>query len=368
MFLDYLDSMNRKGERYLINALSSMEIVDYYIYQLRRGNYKMPEPKMKTVVTNGKKREVYTLPTDHLALCGVMAKELGKIKHLSSMSTIAYKPGICMGVEVRKIVKSRNKNMKILKSDFTNFFNSIDTIKLKKDLLPKLDSAILSNYIKEYCVYSGKGVYPGLPMSSVLCNIYLKEFDEFLSKRELYVRYSDDFLVSYEDGEDILDICNKKLKDYSVELKESKTETFKEGELIKFLGFDLDIKNEEVNMSRVNIRRHKKIIRDIVKNIHKKHYRERPSHKCQRAINKINGVRYGELSWSSQFFPGLTNDKDLKEIDDYSLENLRWLVDGSYAKTNCKIASYDRLKALGYLPTVKAYWDYRKHKPKIQLY
>ncbi len=68
-----------------------------------------------------------------------------------------------------------------------------------------------------------------------------------------------------------------------------------------------------------------------------------------------------EFTWQRWFFPNLTTDKGLKEIDAYMQQYIRYTVTGRHYKGNYRIR-YETLKEWGYRSLVHEYYSYKKTK------
>ena len=66
-----------------------------------------------------------------------------------------------------------------------------------------------------------------------------------------------------------------------------------------------------------------------------------------------------ELTWSRWFFPNITTDKTLKEIDEYMQQYIRYTVTGRHYKGNYKI-TYEKMKEWGYMSLVHEYYKTKK--------
>ena len=70
-----------------------------------------------------------------------------------------------------------------------------------------------------------------------------------------------------------------------------------------------------------------------------------------------------EFTWERWFFPNLTTDKGLKEIDAYMQQYIRYAVTGRHYKGNFRI-KYETLKEWGYRSLVHEYYAYRERVRK----
>lgn len=110
------------------------------------------------------------------------------------------------------------------------FCEKNDFIKMKSKLVRKryvIDSKTGErNWLK-------KGIPQGSPISSVLANSYLLEFDKEVAAKckevnALYRRYSDDMVVvcSKSDKDEISDLIYSQIKEYKLEIRKDKTQIF----------------------------------------------------------------------------------------------------------------------------------------------
>ena len=68
-----------------------------------------------------------------------------------------------------------------------------------------------------------------------------------------------------------------------------------------------------------------------------------------------------DFTWSRWFFPVLTTDVGLHTLDEYLVENIRYLYTGRHYKGNYRI-TYDHIHSLGYKSLVGEYYKYRTSK------
>ncbi len=149
-----------------------------------------------------------------------------------------------------------------LKLDITHFFDEIrweilegclrkdiaedDTIELIHQntcgsMLDELTGELLDK---------SRGIYQGSCISPVLSNLYLMEFDQWISGQDVYyVRYADDILILGEKKEslsELLQECNMKLQSIGLRLNENKSvlKAIKDG--IDFLGYHFNLSGKSI--------------------------------------------------------------------------------------------------------------------------
>lgn len=168
---------------------------------------------------------------------------------------------LCSKKKTGKIKKSRIKKRKIsslrfLKEHYAIAFCEKSDLKIiRQHKLIERNSAC-------------KGIPQGLPISAVLANVYMLDFDITINKKivekgGLYKRYSDDIVVvcPYSSKDEVIKLILDEIGKVKLEIEKSKTNTFKiskdtdgnisciyepnEGELLKhkeieYLGFSFD--------------------------------------------------------------------------------------------------------------------------------
>ncbi|MDE5952451.1 MAG: hypothetical protein K2H12_12855, partial [Acetatifactor sp.] len=71
----------------------------------------------------------------------------------------------------------------------------------------------------------------------------------------------------------------------------------------------------------------------------------------ERGREQLYGMLADAFTWSRWFFPLLTTDRGLREIDAYMQEYIRYTVTGRHYKGNYRI-SYGQLQSWGYVSLV----------------
>ncbi len=142
------------------------------------------------------------------------------------------------------------------------------------------------------------------------------------------------------------------------------------GEAWEFLGFcyrrgQIDLSDMTVKKTKAKIRRKAEALRrwqrkkglsgekaaiGLIRAMNQKFYGRRDP--------EAEGLEESAFTWSRWFFPNLTLDDGLREIDAYLQEYIRYAVTGRHYKGNYRIR-YEQLKDWGYRSLVHEF--YRRH-------
>lgn len=170
------------------------------------------------------------------------------------------------------IKKNQNQNLYFLKTDISQFYDKIDRKKLKQKVKKKItdryfihllfnsieNPTVPSNYQKkdlaDYVIK--KGVPQGLPISNILAQIYLYEFDisfiKTINQETIYLRYVDDILIiSRTDCNDNLEKIKQSLNDIGLKININKTFCGKLEDTVEFLGYE--ISDKQISISKRTI-------------------------------------------------------------------------------------------------------------------
>lgn len=161
------------------------------------------------------------------------------------------------------IKENRNEELFFLKTDISQFYDKIDRKKLKKKVKKKITDRffinILFNSVENPTVPSNyqkkdiedyrtkKGVPQGLPISNILAQIYLNDFDKsfinLIDDDTLYLRYVDDILIiSKIDCDENFEKIKLLLKDIGLKINPDKTYIGKLEDSVEFLGYQISKK------------------------------------------------------------------------------------------------------------------------------
>ena len=124
-----------------------------------------------------------------------------------SPNSYGYRNGMGAHDAIRGCLKYANQGLtQAVHLDIEDCFSSIDRSLLFSILRKKVDDPVLNSLIEKMCaaqyLYHGKirtaeaGIPMGSPLSPLLCNIVLNEFDRYMQERGIaFVRYADDILI-----------------------------------------------------------------------------------------------------------------------------------------------------------------------------
>ncbi|MCM1102295.1 MAG: reverse transcriptase/maturase family protein [Acetatifactor muris] len=346
---------------------------------------------------SGKKRVVYTFSGDEGIFLKFIAHGLNMYEDRFSDNCYAFRRRVGAKEAALRLRQDRRvRESWCLKADISNYFNSIDVALL----LPKLDflreenpevHGLLARMLLEECVTEeGRrirephGVMAGTPTSPFLANLYLAETDRvFEGKGTLYLRYSDDILLFAESREELLaerEFLYKQFADLKLAVNPDKVSITAPGEAFDFLGVshcrgEVDLSANTLRKIKGKIRRKSEALRrwqrgkgltpdkaaiGLIRAMNRKFYGYGDPAYESADDSAGNGEPSGdEFTWSRWFFPLLTTDRGLKEVDAYMREYIRYAVTGRHYKGNYRI-SHEQLRQWGYVSLVREYYRHRR--------
>ena len=351
--------------------------------ELSFGNYCLGLPERRVINKSGtsKKRIVYTFSEDE----NMYLKCLGYLlyRYDSRLSDRCY--------SFRRTRSARNAIFDILsqedrdslfcfKADISNYFNSIPEdrlISVLEDLISD-DPELLwffrnllsfgkSTLPDGSVIVESRGAMAGTPVSPFFANVYLLSMDQYFeSIGASYFRYSDDILIFARTREEL----DARISDFYSHIEEKglsvnpkKVTISSPGEPWEFLGFcyqdgDVDISAVTKNKLKGKIRRKAKALLRWKTKTDASY--ERAARALIRTFNKkyFNEKNEDLFTWSRWFFPVITTDRSLHELDAYLLEYVRYLNSGRHYKGNYKI-TYDDIKKMGFRSLVHEYFTSR---------
>lgn len=339
---------------------------------LASGNYCLGLPEKRVINKSGssKKRVVYTFSDDENVLLKCLGYLLYRYDDLLSPRLYSFRRSRSARDAIFDILSQEDRNsLFCFKADISNYFNSIP----EESLLAVLEELITDDpkllwFFRELLscgrstcasgeiISERRGAMAGTPISPFFANIYLLSMDRYFeSVGANYFRYSDDILIfagsRAELDARIADFyAHIEAKGLSVNPK--KVSVSSPGEPWEFLGFCY--RDGEVDISEVTKDKLKGKIRRKAKALLR--WKTKTGAEYVRAaralIRTFNRKFYNEknedlFTWSRWFFPVITTDRSLHELDMYLLDYIRYLDSGRHYKGNYKI-TYEDIKKMGF--------------------
>lgn len=404
--------LNYKIERQHLSAREEKELRDFMEREAylpiceawKRGEYPAQYPTKRVVNKQGtgKKRIVYSFEGDEGIFLKFIAFRLFCYDSCFCDNCYAFRRKFGVKEAIRRIRSLPELGeMYCLKVDISNYFNSICVEKLldKLSFVRETDEALYGLFerilSREQVIENGKvvkerhGAMAGTPVSPFFANVYLREVDSFFQQRQiLYFRYSDDILV-FAGNESRLEEYRTRLYGMLEELELSvnpeKVHVSEPGEVWEFLGFcyrngEIDLSQMTIQKTKAKIKRKAEALRrwqrkkglsgekaaiGLIRAMNHKFYGrdiKEEAAEAEKAFKEKAGNEItkedNDFTWSRWFFPNLTVDTGLKEIDAYFQEYIRYAVTGRHYKGNYRIR-YEQLKEWGYRSLVHEFYDYR---------
>ena len=345
-------------------------------------------PKLLEVNKNGvkKKRVVFSYGREENYTLKMLAYLLKEYDYLFYDNLFSFRSEMGVKKAIGKTIgKIDIKTAYSYKVDIHDYFNSIQTdemLALIKKYMPEEDwlygffEKMLRNPFaikNEKIIQVTKGVMAGTPTAGFLANLYLSDLDRYFWEKDIvYARYSDDIIVFSDKKESIEEYeteVKTRLRNKGLEVNPLKENKTLPGDKIEFLGFEFS--NNEINISDMTEKKIKAKIRRKARalyrwKIRKKAADDRTAHALIRFLNNMfynNSVK-GEITWCRWYFPLLTNDDKLHRIDEYAIQNIRYLYTGRYGKKNYDV-QYEKIKSMGYRSLVNSFWKYKSGKFEV---
>lgn len=363
------------------------------------GSFPAALPVRRIVNKQGsrKKRIVYSFEGDEGIFLKFIAFHLFRYDNFFSKNCYAFRRGYGAKDALQRLRRDPSIPKKFcLKADISNYFNSIDVnILLDKLKFVEQDDPMLYNMFRrilsekhvriDNADYTDKstleasdtnviidehGAMAGVPISPFFANVYLSELDYMFEEMDVtYFRYSDDILMFADTQAELneyFDLLKSKISKLHLELNPEKVKISGPGEPFEFLGFSYC--NREIDLSANTIRKMKGKIKRKAEALRRWQRAKKvsPDKAAIGFIRAMNRKFYGksaasaEFTWNRWFFPCLTADSGLKEIDAYMQEYIRYIITGRHYKGNYRI-KYEQLKEWGYRSLVHEYYLSREN-------
>lgn len=339
----------------------------------------VPQKNRIAKADSSKKRIVYSLPEDEAVVLKLLTwLMIRKYDSFFSSNLYSFRPGYGVKDALKRVLKNPDSSQYYsYKLDVRNYFNSIDV-----DLLLPLLEGLLSDdeplyrFLSEALtdprviddgnlIEEKKGVMAGMPYAVFLANVFLTPLDRMFEQMPgvVYCRYSDDIVIFSKD-KDVLDEAKQKLhcflSECHLEINTEKEVETAPGEPWTFLGFECDGKN--VDVSKVSVMKLKAKMKRKARALRRwaDHNGKEGWMAAKAFINHFNRKLYtseinSEVNWSWWYFPLITTDRSLKELDAYMQDCVRYVVTGKRTKARFNFR-YGQMKDLGMRSLVNGWY------------
>ena len=346
---------------------------------LSGGAFSIPEKKLIRKLNTEKKRTVYLFPREENYVLKLLTfLLLRRYDSLFTDNLYSFRVSQGAGKALTHILHTPElRRMYSYKVDVRDYFNSIDADQMLEMLsgifeddssLFHLFYQILKNPLvndQGKITEEKKGVMAGTPFAVFLANLYLLPLDQEMERRGfLYARYSDDIILfapTLEKREEGVQIILQTLESRKLSVNPEKEVRTAPGEPWTFLG--ISYAGGSIDVSPVSAEKLKARIRRKARAIKRWQVRKQATNE-QAVIALIRSMNRKyfcadsshELTWTRWYFPLITTDRTLHELDLYLQYWIRYLAAGRHRQKNYQFR-YEEMKALGYRSLVHAWYE-----------
>lgn len=346
----------------------------------RGERFPLPRRSMISKQSTQKKRVVYCYPPEENVTLKLLTwLLLREYDGLFAGNLYSFRPGRAAKDAVLRLRAIPGVGeMYAYKADVSNYFNSVPVERLLETLETVLADdprlfAFLRGLLAEPEVLDNgrplteqKGIMAGTPLSAFYANLYLRDLDaRFAARRIPYARYSDDIIVfgaTEEETREHAGFIRAFLAEKGLALNPDKEQFTGPEAGWTYLGFQYrdgvtDLAPASLTKMKQKMRRKTRALERWRKRNGLE--REKAAAAFIRVFNRklFENPADNELTWAYWFFPVLTTDKSLREIDAYAQDCLRYLLSGTRTKARYNVR-YEDMKALGYKSLVHAYYEF----------
>lgn len=340
--------------------------------KLLAGEYCFSLPLKRAINKSGstKKRVIYTYSEDENLFLKCLGYLLYRYDEKLSDRCYSFRRSRSARDAIFDILAQENRDqLYCYKADISNYFNSIPEQVLLAVLKEVIDDdpglvwffekLLLANRSRLEDgseISESRGAMAGTPISPFLANIYLLSVDRYFESQDVsYFRYSDDILIFAYSEKALAEAATnftQQIDAKGLTLNPNKVSFRAPSEPWEFLGFCYQ--DGQVDISRVTKDKLKGKIRRKARALLR--WKTKTDAEYERAaralIRTFNHKFYNEkhedcFTWSRWFFPVITTDKSLQELDAYLLEYVRYLYKGRHYKGNYAV-TYDTIKSWGF--------------------
>lgn len=350
----------------------------------------IPVPRRITInkTGTGKKRTVYSFDKDYSLVLKLIAYLLYRYDGKISPRCYSFRRNMNAKSALRDIVSVKGINDRwFYKTDIHDYFNSIppaklinilkDTVTDDPELLDYLSALVTQERYSdgEEVRIGSCGAMAGVPVSSFFADIYLRDLDRLFDGTGIeYFRYSDDIIIFARTQKEIRDAertVRDMLSEYGLQINSEKEMTGRPGEPWEYLGFRYE--GGRIGLSRVSVSKIKAKIRRKARSLYR--WRKRKDVSFEKTAGKMISIfnrkffderDEKDFTWSRWYFPVIDDPSDLRTIDRYLADSIRYLKTGRHSKSNYSVR-YEQLKELGFRSLYNEYFRWKKSSAKCDV-
>ena len=370
------DNMTKREKEFLQSYITNKK----YLPLAQTLSFSLPAKRLINKGSSGKKRVIYTFPENEVWVLKLLTWLMYKYDGLLCKSCYSFRRQRTAHDAIRELRRTDGIDSAwVLKLDIHDYFNSMPSQLLVRELADFItdDEKLLSFLTQLFSldkamwknseVRENRGAMAGTPLSAFCANIYLTDLDRRFELLGVpYFRYSDDILVLAQTRQQAIEyyeLIKEHVKAKGLELNEEKFSLSAPGEPWDFLGFGY--RSGETDLSQAAVRKMKaKIKRKAAMLYRRKCKKGLSSDECAAELIRIFNKKFyatqegSELTWCRWYFPVLTTDRSLRELDSYLEQNVRFIFTGRYYKGNYRI-TYGHIKQLGLRSLVNEFHKYK---------
>lgn len=243
-----LESAFDRGTRKVAHHDSNADEFRQAFKQILCGDY-TPDPHSRIQIrkANGDWREL-SVPSarDRAIQRRLMEMLQPAMDSLFESSSFAYRRGLGRFQAAKALRSAFRRGFRhAIKADFQRFFDRIDHDELERRVNAYMNDpptvSLLMNWVRSGAPDSHQGIPTGAPVSPMLANLFLDEFDEQIAATGGYlVRYADDFMIlfrSAEQAEAYLATTREYARLLKLQLNDNKSKLVDLTEPFDFLGY-----------------------------------------------------------------------------------------------------------------------------------